>query len=240
MSADGNAGIELELFARAVNWKRYWSSALRPYLGKTVLEVGAGIGESTRILCEGREHRWLCLEPEHDLARRLEAKLQDGSLPACCTLVVGTIRALDDADRFDTILYIDVLEHIEDDVVELRAAAAHLVEGGHLCIVVPAHERLYSEFDRMIGHYRRYDRDSLEQCIGGNLERIELRYLDSIGYFANLANRLLLRQGLPTSAQMRIWDRVMVPASRLVDPLLAHRFGRSLIGVWRKRSEAAP
>jgi SAM-dependent methyltransferase len=239
MTTEDNAGIELELFAHATNWKSYWSSALRPYLGSQVLEVGAGIGESTGFLCDGSAKRWLCLEPEARLAARIEKKLRDGSLPQCCTLRVATVHDLDPGDRFDSILYIDVLEHIENDGAEVRTATAHLAEGGHLCVLVPAHQRLFSDFDRMIGHHRRYDRKSLQALIGDGLEGVTLRYLDSVGYLANLANRMLLRQGLPTSNQILLWDRVMVRASRLLDPLLGHGFGRSLLGVWRKRVGAA-
>ncbi|MDX1431972.1 MAG: class I SAM-dependent methyltransferase [Gammaproteobacteria bacterium] len=235
----GEAGLELELFARAVNWKRYWASVLRPYLGRRVLEVGAGIGESTRALCDGGAGSWLCLEPETALAARIEAKLHEGTLPACCTLRVGTLQDLEPGERFDTIFYIDVLEHIEDDTSEVAAAAARLEEGGHLCVLVPAHQQLFSEFDRMIGHHRRYDRASLDAVVGGRLERVMLRYLDSVGYLANLANRMLLRQSLPSEAQILFWDRVMVRASRVLDPLLLHRCGRSLLGVWRKRSGSA-
>ena len=69
-------GGELDLFARAVNWKRYFRSELAPFIRGDVLEVGAGIGEPTRHLGDGRQRTWLCLEPDPRLAGRLRELLK--------------------------------------------------------------------------------------------------------------------------------------------------------------------
>jgi SAM-dependent methyltransferase len=224
-------GGELELFARAVHWKAYLCAQLAPWLGGRVLEVGAGLGATTAMLATLPHAAWLCLEPDPAMAETLRDQAASGTLPPL-TLAGATIADLAAAERFDTILYVDVLEHIADDHGELARAAGHLAPGGHLLVLSPAHQALYSAFDRSIGHFRRYDRASLRAAAPAGLELRRLAYLDSVGMLASLANRWLLRKPLPAAADIALWDRVMVPVSRRLDPLLGYRLGKSILGVW--------
>ena len=221
------AGGELEVFARAIRWKRYCRAQLAPYLRGRVLEVGAGLGSTTRALFDGSQTRWVCLEPD----RRLAA-----AAPAVAGVEWrhGTSRQLDASDVFDCILYVDVLEHIEDDRGEVAAAARHLGAGGTLAVLAPAYQWLFSPFDARIGHHRRYSRRTLTRLAPPGLGIEKLVYLDSTGLLASAANRLLLRQSDPTLGQILFWDRVLVPCSRVLDPLLRHALGRSVLAVWRR------
>jgi SAM-dependent methyltransferase len=228
------AGSELDLFSKAVNWKGYVRDQIAPYLGEDVLEVGAGLGGTTRVLCRGTERRWVCLEPDASLAARLEGEIRSGSLPGCCEARVGTIEGLGEGETFDSALYIDVLEHIEDDRAEVARAAARLRPGGHLIALSPAHQWLFTPFDEAIGHHRRYSKKAFGSLAGGELERVRLAYLDSIGLFASLANKLILRSATPKASQVAFWDRVLVRMSKVVDPTLGHSAGKSVLVVWRK------
>lgn len=116
----------------------------------------------------------------------------------------------------------------------LPRTGATLAPSGHLIVLAPAHAYLMSEFDRAIGHYRRYDTASLTALTPQRFELVRLRYLDSCGMLASLANRWLSRQSLPTHEQIAFWDRRIVPVSRRLDPWLAHRLGKSILAVWRK------
>jgi hypothetical protein len=127
-----------------------------------------------------------------------------------------------------------VLEHIEDDFSEIAKASTFLKTGGFLVILAPAHQWLYSEFDRSIGHFRRYNSKSLTAVIPADYTRVVLRYLDSAGIFASLLNRVLLHKTVPTPAQIRFWDKVLVTVSRISDPVLLYLAGKSIIGVWQK------
>lgn len=227
------AGSELELFGRASNWKAYYGRLLEGHLGDEVLEVGAGIGATTAWLCRGRQRRWVSLEPDPKLAAALQRRVEE-SLPKCCEAKQGTISELDREDLFDSIVYIDVLEHIEDERTEVRNAAAHLREGGNLIVLAPAHQWLFTPFDEAIGHHRRYDRRGLSKIMPENLERIRLGYLNSVGLLASLGNRLVLRSEMPSKRQIALWDKGMVPLSTVLDPLLRYSIGKSVLGIWRK------
>ena len=227
-------GDELDLFAAAVRWKAYFRRKITPYLGPEVLEVGAGLGGTTRTLCRGTERRWTCLEPDPQLASRLVSEQAAGRLPGACEVVVGTLDDQLRDDRYDSVLYMDVLEHIEADHVEMTQAAHRLKPGGHLIVLSPAHQWLFTPFDRSIGHWRRYSKTTLRAAGPAGLDLVWLGYLDSVGFFASLANKLMLHQAMPTPRQIRFWDQVLVRMSEWTDPVLGYRAGKSILGVWRR------
>jgi 2-polyprenyl-3-methyl-5-hydroxy-6-metoxy-1,4-benzoquinol methylase len=227
------AGSELELFAAAQNWKSYWSQQIRPFLSGDILEVGAGIGSNTLILDPGGAGRWLCLEPDPYLVACLVKTLEKARGGRVYEPVCGTMRSLKD-QQFDAIIYVDVLEHIEDDRDELNRAASHLRSRGHLIVLSPAHQCLFTPFDAAIGHFRRYNRAMLRRISPHCLSLVRLRYLDSVGLIASTANLVLLRQSMPTQAQLRFWDLWIVPLSRALDPCFRYNVGKSIIAVWSK------
>jgi SAM-dependent methyltransferase len=233
MSANRYVGTELELFENAANWKRYWSSRILPYVRGRVLEIGSGIGANTRLIApRARFSRWVCVEPDVELASKSHAALADegGEIRVIC----GKIDCIAEPAAFDSILYIDVLEHIPDDAGEVAKAWNRLAPGGHLVVVSPAHNFLFSPFDRQVGHVRRYDQKSLRAVGPRGVDPSSLFYLDAAGMVASLANKLLLKQVMPNLGQILFWDRVIVSVSRVLDPLLLHRLGKSVVCVWRK------
>ncbi len=229
-------GRELEIFSEATIWKTYFRRQIAPYLGADVLEVGAGVGGSTRLLCLPRDRQgtWVCLEPDAEMARLLAVKVQDGELPDCCQVMRGTLDELATDARFDSVLYIDVLEHIADDRGELHRAVDRLKPAGHLVVLAPAHPWLFSPFDQAIGHYRRYTRGSLRALAPDGLVAVRSVYLDSLGLLASAANRMLLSQSLPSPGQICFWDKFLVRGSRLADPLFGYSLGKSVLCVWKR------
>jgi len=225
-------GSELELFSDVWNWKNYWSSQIRPYLKGDILEVGAGIGSNTRLLDTGGAGRWVCLEPDPELTSQLTKNLTTQSTQRSYEIVCGTLESLP-GQSFDTIIYIDVLEHIEHDAVEMKNAASHLRPGGHVIVLSPAHQRLFSPFDAAIGHFRRYNRATLLAAAPPNLTLERMRYLDCAGMLLSAANMLLLKQSMPTKKQLSVWDRFVVPVSRVLDKPFGYGLGKTIIGVWK-------
>jgi hypothetical protein len=225
-------GSELEIFAHASHWKSYVQSKLRQYLVGDVLEVGAGIGGTTQTLNDGTQQRWVCLEPDSGFAKKI------GSLPHLrnCEVLVGMLADLDSQEKFDAILYIDVLEHIKEDAAELVLAAEHLKVNGVIVVLAPALPWLYTPFDAAIGHFRRYTRKSLRAVVPQGLREEKCIYLDAFGVLASAGNLLFLQAAKASAGQMRFWDSFLVPISRFMDRALAFSLGRSVLAIWRKTS----
>ena len=232
LDGDHYIGDELEIFREAICWKKYFSRMLRPFIRGRVLEVGAGIGGTTSILCNETVEEWICLEPDPELATTLQQLIVAQPQLGKCKVRTNFVRDLEKNQKFDAILYVDVLEHIEDDRAELQQAMKHLATDGSLIVLSPAHQWLYSEFDKAIGHYRRYTKTSLLQLTPPGASVRIARYLDSVGMVASAANRLMLSQSMPKRRQILFWDRCMVPISRLLDPLLTYSVGKSVIAIW--------
>jgi polyisoprenyl-phosphate glycosyltransferase len=226
-------GSDLDLFAAAHNWKSYWSSQVRPFVTGDVLEVGAGIGSNTKLLDPGGAERWVCLEPDPQQASRLKQHIEGETPRRTYESICGTLASIV-GQQFDTIIYIDVLEHIEHDREELHLAASHLRAGGHIIVLSPAHQRLFTPFDAAVGHFRRYNRAMLRAISPPGLRLSRMRYLDVIGLSASTANLLFLQQSMPKKGQLDLWDGLMIPISRVLDRLLLYSAGKSIIAIWQK------
>jgi 2-polyprenyl-3-methyl-5-hydroxy-6-metoxy-1,4-benzoquinol methylase len=224
-------GKELELFEHAENWKRYFASHMKPYLKGSVLEVGAGIGGTTKFLCDGNQTSWTCLDPDERQVSQINSLINSKELPTYCKAIRGTLKEHTAQELYDAVLYIDVIEHIENDKDELTLATQFLKPGGVLIILAPAHQCLYSEFDKVIGHYRRYSMLTLRAIIPASMTERKLFYIDSAGVLASLVNKFFLKRSYPTKKQIYFWDKVLIPISRKLD-FLTHRIsGKSLISI---------
>ncbi len=228
-------GTELELFRVARNWKAYFRRILSPHIVGDVGEVGAGIGTTTEVLASLPAVRnWLCIEMDTNQCQKIEVMRASGAFANHVDIHAGTLADLPAEPFFDSIVYIDVLEHIEDDRREIEHAFTRLRTDGRIVILAPAWSFLYSPFDRSIGHYRRYTLSTLRRLAPPYAREVDARYLDSAGFFASLANKLFLRQDMPHMSQIMTWDRILIPISRVVDRLGLWLVGRSVIIVWEK------
>jgi len=228
-------GNELELFKHAHHWKEYYAKCFKHLLKGDVLEVGAGIGETTHFLCDGTQKSWVCLEPDGKLANVIQLKKDQGYLPSFIEVKTDTLEGMEVTRRFDAIIYIDVIEHIENDSAELQKASTFLKLGGKIIILVPAHNYLYSEFDKSIGHFRRYNKKMLTNAVPRELKKVDLHYLDTVGLFASLVNKWFLKQDYPTLKQIKFWDNYIISVSKMIDPILFNSVGKTVIGIWQKQ-----
>jgi len=227
-------GTELELFQHAVRWKSYWASRISSFLDGDILEIGAGIGSNTRfLLSKSAPRSWTCVEPDARLFHQLQ-DICESSYGCNVNTVHGTVKDIESGLRYDTVLYLDVLEHIENDTGELARAAALLRANGHIVVLAPALPWLYSPFDTAIGHYRRYTKATIQRLSPPACRLVRAEYLDSFGISVSCANRYLLKRANPTYRQIMIWDRMFVPLSILLDELVNRRIGKSLVAVWQR------
>jgi ubiquinone/menaquinone biosynthesis C-methylase UbiE len=232
MSTTTYIGTELDVFGQARNWKQYLRELASPYLRGDVLEVGGGIGETSHAFRSEAQSSWTALEPDWQLATRLQRRV--AGLRQSVQVVAGTIQAVRDRALFDAVIYIDVLEHIEQDRQELEQAASRLKRGGTIVVLSPAHQSLFTPFDEAIGHFRRYDRRQLRSLTPAGTALIRLDYVDAVGLLLSIGNRLLLRSASPKLSQVLFWDRYCIPAAKRLDPLLGRRIGKSIFAVWRR------
>lgn len=94
---------------------------------------------------------------------------------------------------------------------------------------------MFSEFDKNIGHYRRYNKKLLRKDINKLLLEKNVFYLDSMGFFASLVNKLILKKSNPSESNIIFWDKILIKISKLTDKLFFHLFGKSLVGIYQKK-----
>jgi SAM-dependent methyltransferase len=224
---------DVALVAEPHHWPLYWANEIAPYLGKRVAEIGAGTTPAAIHLNRDAAD-WLCVEPDRRVARRLSHRAQRGEFGPHCRVLNGWVVDLPATDPFDTILYVNTLEHIPADRAELAAAAKRVRRGGRLIVLSEAHPFLYSSHDAAIGHVRRYTRRMLLAIEPPGFQVTAMKYLDAAGYAAAIADCFLPTDATPSSKRMTFWDEKLVPLSRHLDRLTGHRFGQSLLTVWRR------
>ncbi len=220
----------LRRMAQAHNYSAWLMDRSLPYLGRRVLDVGAGVGTFTERLAE-RAELVVAAEPDPRFLSALHTRFEGH---ANVRVVDTTIAALanDVEERFDSILCFNVLEHVRDDEGALRAFHAQLAPGGRLLLVVPAHPFLFGSLDRTVEHERRYAKEPLRQAlVAAGFELEVLRHVNPVGALGWLVSSRLLRRELIPEGPLRLFDR-LVPALRALDALHAP-FGLSLWGVAR-------
>ena len=218
----------LRRMASARNYNEWLLDRARPYVGRRVLDVGAGIGTFTALLAdEGKSV--VAAEPDPAFVPFLRTRF-DGRPNVTVIERDALALAADSFEPVDSVLCFNVLEHIRDDAGALRALRAHLVPGGHLLLLVPAHPALFGSIDRTVGHERRYDKQRLRRLLGEVGFRLRtLRHVNPIGAVGWLfASRVARSEDVPTRS-LAVYDRV-VPVLRLLDRMPLP-FGLSLWAV---------
>ena len=229
---DDFAAVDLHQMQLASRYTDWIVRQIRPHCGRRILEVGAGTGNiSSRLL---RHAEYVCaLEPNpacFEGLRRLDGEPGFECRPwriEDCDLQFITTR------RIDTIVCVNVLEHLQDDAQALKRLRA-MLHGvtGRLVLVVPAVPAAYGPIDAALGHYRRYSQAGLRSVLlqaGFSIE--SLRYSNLIGLIGWLYNARLTRRVQQSDVQIRMFDVLIVPWSSRLERLLPPPFGLSLFAV---------
>jgi SAM-dependent methyltransferase len=230
-SSATSADFEFKALGQARNYRQALVKEFAPYLSGAVLEIGAGIGQITELLVNAPAvKRVVAVEPD----------------PAFCAahrsfhpgheVIQGTVANAPTDALWNSIVSINVLEHIEDDLAELQRYAALLRPcQGHFCLFVPARPELYSPIDKDFGHFRRYTRPELAaRLVRAGFEIVRLNYFNFIGYFAwGLTCRVFKRRSFD-AASVRLFDRLIFPVGYLLESHVARPpIGQSLIALAR-------
>jgi SAM-dependent methyltransferase len=227
-------GRDLEAMSFARNYHRWIADELAPYLGRAAAEVGAGAGSFSELLLARGVERLVAVEPSAQMYPLLERRLAaDPRVETRRAVFAEVAEGL--TGSLDSAVYVNVLEHVEDDAGELALAHRALRPGGHVCVFVPALRWLYSRFDASIGHHRRYHRGPLRALLeGAGFEVVRLRWFDLGGVLPWLVAFRLLRRTL-SGGQVGFYDRLAVPLLRAVESRVPPPIGKNLLAVGRKR-----
>ena len=129
------------------------------------------------------------------------------------------------------------MEHIEDDLKVVQELVQKLDNDGIVKILVPAKMELYTQMDQKVGHYRRYEKKELIDLLKkSNMELIDCRYFDFLGYFATLLYKYIDNSGKINPKSLKFYDRIVFPISVFIDKITCGKIvGKNLMVIARKR-----
>jgi len=224
-------GKELEAMSFAINYHQWIVDELAPFFGSAMVEVGAGKGDLSAMLIRKGVERLYAFEPSSNLFPSLNVRAEE----------LTGVKAINEffssdfvPEAFDSLLYINVLEHIEDDRAELISAYSALPKGGYLLLFVPALSWLFSDADRSVGHFRRYHKKALVKLVEETGFKVEkVRYFDLAGIIPWYVNFVLLKNSF-SAGSVTLYDKLIVPPMRVFEKMITPPIGKNILLVARK------
>jgi hypothetical protein len=231
-------GKDLEAMSFAVNYHRWILDEFRPFLGKRFVEVGAGIGDFSRLLLEERPESLSLVEPSA-MMDRLQTEvgaIETETRVAFHRSIFANVRdEIVKGARPDSIFYVNVLEHIENDTIELQMVHESLEANGRCFIFVPAMRSLYGRFDRKIGHFRRYSKKELEEkCVSVGFRIRKSKYFDLVGIVPWWLKYRLFRSDALGRGSVSAYDTYMVPLTKRLESSVRPFVGKNVLIIGEK------
>ncbi|MHB8487888.1 MAG: class I SAM-dependent methyltransferase [Candidatus Dormibacteria bacterium] len=230
---DHTCGLEIANES-SPNYHRWITQLCRPFVGNHALEIGAGYGAVTTFLANGVAD-YVATDTSPECLAALELRFQE--MP---NVSVRKLDILYDQPEgaFDSIIMINVLEHLLHDSEVLNTLSGHLAPAGKLIVYVPALNSLYGDWDDTIGHFRRYSKRQLEHVLlAAGLTIVESRYVNLVGIPAWFAfSRLGIRKKQSAreagiGRELRIWDKTAIPVTRWLETRVRPPLGLNVLGV---------
>ncbi|BBX49400.1 hypothetical protein GCM10009645_02260 [Mycolicibacterium poriferae] len=227
-------GRQLEAAGRdKPRYRRYQYDLIAPHCGRTILEVGAGLGEFAEQFDDVDRLVLTDVDPGavELMARRFAGRPEVQTR----TLALGVAPELE--EPVDSVVAINVLEHIEDDAGALRSLATAVQPGGSIVLWVPGYQQLYGEFDRKVGHVRRYTPATLASAV--RRAGLDVELVKPVNLLGGIAWWLTVRRGgstSPDSKLVAVFDRFVVPVTRALERVMRPPFGQSVLCVARVRA----
>ena len=219
----------LDIFDSANVWIKYVHFLNRKYYKNNLLEIGAGIGSFTDKYTRNIKNIFLTEIDKNNL-NILKKKYQNDTN---VTILESEVTKI--SQKFNTICHFNVLEHVKEDKKEIINCLNKINKDGYLVILAPAHNELYGNLDREVGHYRRYKKSFFKDLNLSDGKIVELKYMDCMGYILYYMNKLTYKnETYPSSLKIFIWDKIFTSITILLDFLTAYRFGKNVLCVIKK------
>ncbi len=220
-----------ERFDKANFHIKYCLSSIKKFIKGDILEVGAGCGSFTRNYIRNRSIKSITLtETDEKNILSLKKNFQKKNNIQILKSYVSKIDK-----KFDVILYLHVLEHIEKDEKEINDATEKLNSGGYLIIMAPAHQKIYGNLDKAVGHYRRYEKEFFNKKFD-DLSIVSFKFLDSMGYILYFLNRIFFsKETFPSDLKIFLWDKIFTPLTILMDLITNYKFGKCIVAIYQKK-----
>ncbi len=226
-------GKDLEAMSFAQNYHQWIFEEISPYIGQKMAEIGAGVGNFSDFLLQNDILSIDAFEPSSNMYPYLEQKFEANPKVITHNSFFESM-AEQYIEAFDSVIYINVLEHIEDDIASLVEARKTLKPDGRIIIFVPALPFLYSELDKSVGHFRRYTRSGLCQVVKqANLEIETIKYFDIAGIIPWYIAFVLMKQ-TASSGNVSLYDNWVIPLMKRLEKLITPPVGKNLLLVARK------
>jgi 2-polyprenyl-3-methyl-5-hydroxy-6-metoxy-1,4-benzoquinol methylase len=237
------AADDLETMSEAIRYQAHVFGLVAPSIGSHVLEVGCGIGTMSRqILALNDRLRLVCIEPNLNCAALAREQFAGDGRVSIRAVHLEDCNVADlQRERFDTVVCVNVLEHIEHDVRALALFREVVAgTGGRIVIFVPAIQGIYGPHDAALGHHRRYSKQSLTAAFtAARIDVVTMRYTNPIGLLGWMYNLYISGNTEHTSNQVRLFDRFVAPWALPLERMLVPPIGLSLFAVGRAALHAA-
>ena len=207
----------------------YCLKFINKYLTGSILEVGAGCGSFTKHYLNKKITSITLTELDQTNILNLNKNFDSYTN---IKIIKKKINEID--EKFDAIIYLHVLEHIKDDQNEIYEASKRLKNNGILIIMVPAHQKMYSNLDKAVGHFRRYEMEFFKKKFK-SLVIYNVKFLDSMGYFLYYLNKFFFKKEVyPSKLKIFIWDKLFTPLSVITDFIFRYKFGKCILAIYKK------
>ena len=245
-SAISSTGIQyvtsdLEDLRGLTNYQSWIYQEIRPFLGLKLVEVGAGLGTFTKVIIDNHLTSSLAslvlYEPAQNLFPRLKGFLEKEYPDLISTKRVITSNSFFSPSlrEYDTIILVNVLEHIENDANFIQEAIDALVPSGRLILFVPALPWLYSDFDKEVGHYRRYTQEGLNGLVEkAGFEIIKSIYMDLLGILPWYTFNVIGNAKAINPKLAKLYDKLGIPLTKSFEKLSPPKIGKNILIVGQK------
>ncbi|PCI98990.1 MAG: methyltransferase type 12 [Flavobacteriales bacterium] len=227
----------LDAISDADNFNEWMYDTISPYCSGKILEIGSGIGNISRYFLENKRNITLS-DIRDEYCNKLRANFNEHN-PEVVNVNIA------DADfdtkyshligQFDTVFSLNVVEHIEDDLLAIKNIKKLLRKGGIIITLVPAWNTLYNEFDKSLEHYRRYNASSLNTLLKNEYEIVHTQYFNLMGIFGWILTGSIMKKKTIPKGQMGLYNK-LVPIFKIIDKIVFHKIGLSVISIGRKSS----